>query len=196
MTDFEVTPYDCAEDMVKEALAKASKQTEYNEIGFVGKSDLIQDVLRAVLQNADCTIDCLDMDTSDYDDMYQLTIDEDGFVTIVPVSKDDEGYSIFFDGYLYVSDEMPLSYIRYLNDNDIRYKVFGFDYEGYDDDDLTKAAWSFDRIGECDKMSDEEAQDLIDTGDIEVIYSTYNRMPDPFQQLVDLMLDYALYLTK
>ena len=190
MKEIKVTPYDCVEDMVTEALKKASEQIEYDEIGFVGKSDLIQDVLRVVLQNADCTIDLLDMDTSDYDDMYQLTIDEDGFVTIVPIVRGNGDYIIFPDGYLYVSDEMPVTYIRDLNGKGIQYKVFGFDYEGYDDDDLTKAAWSFDRIGECDKMSDEEAQDLIDSGNWTLIYSSYNRMPNPFQQLVDFMLDW------
>ena len=190
MKEIKVTPYDCVEDVVKEALAKASEQTEYHEIGFVGKSDLIQDVLRAVLQNANCTIDRLDMDTSDYDDTYQLTIDEGGFVSIIPIVRGNGDYIIFSDGYLYVSDEMPVTYIRDLNGKGIQYKVFGFDYEGYDDDDLTKAAWSFDRIGECDKMSNEEAQDLIDSGNWAIIYSSYNKMPDPFQQLADFMLDW------
>lgn len=184
MAEIKVTPYDCIENIVKEALAKAAEQTEYNEIGFVGKIDLIQDVLRAVLQHADCALDFLDVDICDYDDMYQLTIDDEGFVTIVPVATDDGDYLIFMDDYLYVSDEMPLSYIRVLNDNKVKNTVFGFDYECDDDEDIEETAVA------VDKMSDEEAQDLIDSEDWTLIYSAYNKMPDPFQQLVDFMLDW------
>ena len=171
MKEIKVTPYDCVEEVVKEALAKANRQSWCGDIGFVGNADFIQDVLRVVLQNTDYGIDVIDIDTYDYGDIYQLTIDTEDFVSVLPISTDN-GYITFSNDRLYVSDEVPISYIRTLDDNGAKYKVIGFDYENYEDD------------------SDS------DSGDLEAMYSTYNRTSDPIQQLNDFMFDCFLYLTQ
>lgn len=91
MKEIKVTPYDCVEDVVKEALAKANRQSWCRDIGFVGNADFIQDVLKVVLQNTDYVVDVIDIDTYDYGNIYQLTIDTEDFVSVLPISTDN-GY--------------------------------------------------------------------------------------------------------
>lgn len=188
MREIKVTPYDCVEEVVKEALATATKQLEHGDIGFVGNADIIQDVLTVVLQSTDYIIDVIDMNTYDYDDIYQLTIDDEDFVSILPVSTEN-GYISFCDDCLYVSDEVPVSYIRTLDDNEVKYTVFGFDY--YIDEDEDEYDDEVDEPTSVRKMTDEEARDLIDHASFVIVWNNYDRLPEKFQQFVDFVRDWG-----
>ena len=187
MKEIKVTPYESVGDMVKEVLSTAAKQLEHGDIGFVGNADIIQDVLTVVLQSTDYVIDVIDMNTYDYDDIYQLTIDDEDCISILPVSTDN-GYITFCDDCLYVSDEVPVSYIRTLEDNNVKYKVFGFDYDSdedeYDDED------EVDEPDLISKMTDDEARDLIDHASFVIVLDNYDRLPEKFQQFVDFIFDW------
>ena len=186
MQEIKVTPYDCVEDVVKEALAKANRQSWCGDIGFVGNADFIQDVLKVVLQNTDYVIDVIDMDTYDYGDIYQLTIDTEDFVSVLPISTDN-GYITFSDDRLYVSDEVPISYIRTLDDNGAKYKVIGFDYEDYDENNgATETSVSYGQ------HNNDKVQDLINNRLYEIKYSSVNEMPSPWQQLNDFIFESVL----
>lgn len=189
MKEIDVTHYDSIDSVIKDALSIFKKRPKYNCVGFVGHADMIQDVLRVALRDMDCVIDAIDMDTSEYNAMYQLSIDRDNFVSVLPVVSDCGEYVAWADDYLCVGDEMPLSYISALNDRGIEYKVFDFDYETYaDDKNITETAAS------SNIMSAEGAQDVIDSRHQEAIYSICNKMPCLFQQLVDFMRDWSSLL--
>lgn len=186
MKEIKITPYDSVEDMVTEVLSIATKQLEPGDIGFVGNVDIIQDILTVVLQSTDYVIDVIDMNTYDYDDIYQLTIDDEYFVSVLPVSTEN-GYISFCDDCLYVSDEVPVSYIRSLDDNEVKYTVFGFDYD-IDEDECDDEV---DVSTSVSKMTDDEAQDLIDHASFVIVWNNYDRLPEKFQQFVDFVRDWG-----
>lgn len=169
--DIKITPYNSIEDVVNEALHKAKSDTMACYLGFVGDIDTIQAILAVVLKDTGCLIDSIDIDVCD-NNIYQLTISEGGFVSVVPIKNECGDYLIIDADIRYVSDEIPLSYFSRLNACGEKYTVFGFDYD--------------------DELSDEEAEDLLGNADIAVIYDKYSQLPENYQQLVDLILDWGL----
>ena len=169
--NIEITPYDCIEDVVSMALHRAITKVKCYSVAFVGKIDTIQSILSVLLRDTDCIIDRVNIDICE-NNLYQLTMDEDGFISVIPIRNRYGDYLIIDADIRYISDEVPISYIGRLDACGEKYTVFGFDYD--------------------DELSDEEAEDLFDNADITVIQSKYSRLPEKYQQLVDLVLDWGL----
>lgn len=170
-----ITPYDCIEDVIDEALHKAMSDTNSSSLGFVGYIDTIQAILGVVLEDAGRVVDRLDMDASE-SDTYQLTITDDGFVSVVPIKNKHGDYLIVDADIRYVSDEMPLSYFRRLDTCGEEYTVFGFDYDD----------------SEGEELSDEEAEDLLHNATFAVVYSRYGEFPQKYKDIIDLAIDWGL----
>ena len=169
--NIEIMPYDCIEDVVSMALHRATTKVKQYSVAFVGEIDTIQSILTTLLKKTDCVIDRVNMDACE-DNLYQLTMDEDGFISIIPIRNKYGDYLIIDADIRYISDEVPISYIGRLDTCGEKYTVFGFDYDN--------------------ELSDEEAEDLFDNAGINVIQSKYSQLPENYQQLVDLILDWGL----
>ena len=169
--NIEIMPYDCIEDVVSMALHRVITKASRYSVAFVGEVDTIQSILSILLKDTNCTIDKVNMDICE-NNLYQLTMDEDGFISVIPIRNKYGDYLVVGADIRYISDEIPLSYFRRLNTCGEKYTVFGFDYD--------------------DELSDEEAEDLFDKADITAIQSKYSQLPENYQQLVDLILDWGL----
>lgn len=207
MTGIKTTLYKSVDSLVTEVLDKLEEQEVDIDFGIVGTLDTVQDVLKGILQKTDCAFDTMDIDVNSYDDIYQLIIDAVGLVSILPVSNDiDNGIEITYGSdYVYVSDEMRMSYIGKLDASAVKYTVFGFD-DSLDSGDnknnnkseskstagtATKATGNkTDKI--THRMTDEEAEDFMNRMGLEVVYNQYHRLPDKYQQMVDLIMDWGL----
>ena len=173
--NIKITPYDSIEDVTNEALHKATRDTNSRSLGFVGDIDTIQAILGIVLEDAGRVVDRIDMDVSE-SDTYQLTITDEGFVTVVPIKNKHGDYLIVDADIRYVSDVMPLSYFRRLGTCSEEYTVFGFDYDD----------------SEGKELSDEEAEDLLHNATFTVIYSRYDEFPQKYKDIIDLAVDWGL----
>lgn len=183
--NIKITPYESIDAVVNKALHKAMRNTNAHSVGFVGDIDTIQEISRLVLEDAGRVFDRIDIDISKCE-IYQLTIDEDGFISVVPIRNKYGNYLVVDADIRYVSDEIPLSYFSRLDDCGKEYTVFGFDYDDSEYDILD------DQSSDGGIMSDEEARHLWENAKFSVLCEQYGRLPEDFRQLVDLARDYNL----
>lgn len=186
--DIKITPYDCISDVVDKALRRAITKTKRYSVAFVGDIDTIQLILSILLKNIDRTIDKIDMDICE-DNIYQLTMDEDGFISVVPIRNKYGDYLIVDADIRYISDEVPLSYCGRLNACGEGYSVFGFDYDDNADD--IENEYTDEQESDDGKLSNKASEDLFNNAEFTVVYGRYNELPEATQQLIDLTLDWG-----
>lgn len=180
-----VKSFPSVNDVVDNILSLVDKEV-YETVAIIGKCDVIQDALGSLLSQPDINAGEIHIDDFGYNDLYQLLID-DYTVYAEPIFQEDKSYWTPDIDMYFVSDWASTRYIRALEDHCCQYIMFAI----YGDDEF------FDDIEgdgqNIGKLSNDEAQYLWDNAEFSVIYSKYDRLPEDFQQLVDLTIDWGLY---
>lgn len=157
----------------------------YETVAIIGKSDVIQEALGRLLSNNKFDIGEIQIDDIVYDDLYQLLID-DYSVYVEPILQEDNSYWTPDVDMYFVNDWASTRYIFTLEQNKRKYEMFAI----IGDDELFEDV--AEDVSDDGKLSDKEAEDLLNNAEFAVVYGKYNKLPNEFQQLIDLILDWGL----
>lgn len=176
-------------DSAFETMSKIDGQS----MAFIGYGGTIAEILGVLLTEYTTDIDIINMDECTYNDLYRLVIDEDCFISVVPIKKDNGEYIMTNVDMQFISDEVPARYVRTVDDKGYKYQVFTLDSDFEEEIDEIEDIESTAEVAEGNSNDNSFEIPVSMKFEASLNGRPYDKLSDDEKQLFDMMFDWGFF---